>query len=157
MGLLGSSEKTEQLFSEENYQPTRIVCEYCGELRVKGAKLCGHCGRQVEGKRKKPAPLLVHLDWESGYSAGFGFIIVLPIMILIVSLLLSFGVLAFGETTKTVRDGSGHLIEGWDQRSDTRTDVRGPHGHLKETRTIRGNSVYVRDGNGRLLRIERLE
>lgn len=141
-----------------HYNPARIPCEWCGELRVKGARLCGHCG--TTEKAKTPVRR-VHLDWESGVSAGFGFIVVLPIVLAIMAFLflVFFGGMAGmgnAQTDKTVRDRSGHLVERWDQRSDTLTDVRGPHGHLKEIRTRRGINIYVRDGNGRLLRMDPL-
>jgi hypothetical protein len=56
---------------------------------------------------------------------------------------------------KQVHDSRGRLVEIWTQHGST-TDVRGPDGGLKETRTQRGDEIEVRDLKGRLLRIEKV-
>ena len=53
-----------------------------------------------------------------------------------------------------VRDRSGRIVETRTTHADGTTEVRDANGRLKETRTRHGNTIYIRDGTGRLLRTE---
>ena len=54
---------------------------------------------------------------------------------------------------KTVRDGSGNLLETWTKKGD-RIEVRDKNNNLKEERRRVGDRIEVRDGNGNLIREE---
>lgn len=54
---------------------------------------------------------------------------------------------------KTVRDGSGNLVETWTKNGD-RIEVRDKDNNLKEERRRVGDRIEVRDGNGNLIREE---
>jgi hypothetical protein len=51
---------------------------------------------------------------------------------------------------KTVRDGSGNLVETWTKKGD-RIEVRDKDNNLKEERRRVGDRIEVRDGNGNLI------
>ena len=54
---------------------------------------------------------------------------------------------------KTVRDGSGNLVETWTRRGD-RTEIRDKDNNLIRERHRVGDRIEVRDGNGNLIREE---
>jgi hypothetical protein len=54
---------------------------------------------------------------------------------------------------KTVRDGSGNLVETWTKRGD-RTEIRDKDNNLIRERHRVGDRIEVRDGNGNLIREE---
>ena len=54
---------------------------------------------------------------------------------------------------KTVRDGSGNLVETWTKKGN-RIEVRDKDNNLKEERRRVGDRIEVRDGSGNLIREE---
>jgi hypothetical protein len=54
---------------------------------------------------------------------------------------------------KTVRDGSGNLVETWTRPGD-RTEIRDKDNNLIRERHRVGDRIEVRDGNGNLIREE---
>jgi YD repeat-containing protein len=54
---------------------------------------------------------------------------------------------------KTVRDGSGNLVETWNKRGN-RIEIRDKDNNLIRERHKVGDRIEVRDGNGNLIREE---
>ncbi len=54
---------------------------------------------------------------------------------------------------KTVRDGSGNLVETWTKRGD-RIEIRDKDNNLIRERHRVGDRIEARDGNGNLIREE---
>jgi hypothetical protein len=57
---------------------------------------------------------------------------------------------------KTVRDGSGNLVETWTRRGD-RTEIRDKDNNLIRERHRVGDRIEVRDGHGNLIRQETVD
>jgi hypothetical protein len=73
---------------------------------------------------------------------------------LLALLLLFVPLTAFGG--KTVRDGSGNLVETWTKRGD-RTEIRDKDNNLIRERHRVGDRIEVRDGHGNLIRQENVD
>ena len=72
----------------------------------------------------------------------------MKIRMLVALLLLFVPLTAFGG--KTVRDGSGNLVETWTKRGD-RTEIRDKDNNLIRERRRVGDRIEIRDGSGNLI------
>ncbi len=75
----------------------------------------------------------------------------MKIKILLATVFLLFPLVAFAG--KTVRDGSGNLVETWTKRGN-RIEIRDKDNNLIRDRHKVGDRIEAQDGNGNLIREE---